>query len=261
MTLIAALPLGKGFDISTILIAGDSRIVDLNEKGRYRNHTDIGQKLFNLAPNIITGFAGDYVLASRAIDKISGLLKKKIASQPIYSLRIDIVLSKIRTAMKEVWPEGDQSTSFFFAVHDSFDNRRKLYLSHSPEFKMERLMANDKPYLIGSDDVTRITFTHHYQNNVKRNLPQTREEYGNAIMMAMGEVLSLEVNGIISCYCLDTDGNYTIHHAFMPIEEEKWVVDTEGKDGWERKVNNKTILKTSKVSSEVLDDLRREKRK
>ncbi|MBH0171007.1 hypothetical protein [Fictibacillus sp. 18YEL24] len=261
MTLIAALPLGINYDIKTILIAGDSRIVDLNEKGRYRNHTDTGQKLFNLAPNIITGFAGDYILASKAITEINKILKKKVASQPIYSLRIDIVMSRIRVVMKEVWPEGDKSTSFLFAVHDSFDNRRKLYVSHSPEFKMERLSANNKPYLIGSDDVTRITFTHHYETYTKKNLPRSKEEFGNHIMMAMGKVLSLEINGIFSCYCLDYDGNYTIHHGYMPIEEAKWIFDTEGKDGWERKVDQKTILKTSKLSSEVLDDLRRGKRK
>ena len=63
MTLIAALSLGQNFDIKTLIITGDSRIVENSLRGKYSNHTDKCQKLFNLTPNIIASFAGHYYLA------------------------------------------------------------------------------------------------------------------------------------------------------------------------------------------------------
>lgn len=259
MTMIAALALGQNYNIKSLLISGDSRIVESSESGKYSNLTDMGQKIFNLAPNIIAGFAGNYYYAAAALEKVDILLKRKVASQPYYSLRIDIVLSKIKNILKESWAEKD--TSFFFAVHDTYDNKRKLYVSHSPDFNMERLPSSNEPYLIGSDDVVRTQFLFHYKNFVERHSPISKEEYGNCLIMAMKEVRSIDINGIISCYSLEGDGNYTIHSGSMPLAEEIWVVDSEDKQGWSKKVGGKTIQTTSKDVGKVINDLWKENRK
>lgn len=81
------------------------------------------------------------------------------------------------------------------------------------------------------------------------------------MIMAMKEVKSIDINGLISCYCLEPDGNYTIHSGSMPIEDEIWIVDSEDRQGWSKKVGGKTILTTSKDAGTVMNDLWKENRK
>ena len=126
---------------------------------------------------------------------------------------------------------------------------------------MERLPASNNPYVIGSDDVVRIKFIYHFNKLVQAHAPNSQEQFGNCLIMAMKEVRSIDVNGVISCYSLAPDGNYTIHHGSMSLEETVWLVDSEDKTGWSKKVRGNTILTTSTNEGVVMKDLLKENRK
>jgi len=164
MTLIAALALGRGYEIDAICLAADSRVSAPHPRERYVAHTDTGHKLYHLFPNVFVGFAGDYRHATQAIVDFEKYLHRAQVAKPVSDNRGEIIASIFARRVKERWSNDYSETDFMFGIEDLNVRRRHLYKFGTHDFKVHRLEAG--LHVIGPDDSVESEFRKAYVENL-----------------------------------------------------------------------------------------------
>lgn len=258
--MIAALFIGIGHSIDSIILTGDSRVTFRTENGKLESFTDIGQKVFKITENVFMGFAGDFYHTSDIIAKLQKKLLKQKVTKPIIFSSSEIIVKEISNYLQQLWSVSFSESSVIIVIRDFFDKKVKLYKMDSPTFDFVKLGKG--LHLIGGDDVDRIRFEHAYKTNFDYIKPVNIDQHAVPIWSTFQEIAGKDINGINPCYLIERNRSTTLHHAFSDDGGVNWIANAITNDGnWERQVNGKQVDTTELDYKKVMDVRHKVKRK